>query len=484
MPTKRTTGASRQAGNRVKLQVPAFSFFPAWLFTAVYALLLLCIPARLVVGPIGAPGTPAALAAIAGLLWWCCAVLGGLNHRRGLSPMRIAVALLTICTLASYVAGHLGGWYQPADIHQRTDRLWRAATASEVTATAASAADRGLLALAGWVGIALITSEGIRSWRELERVIAWIVAAASFVASLGIVQYFTGISLARYLQIPGLTPMSNFGATFSRSILNRVVSTSGHPIELGVIMAAILPLALHRSLHSTRRTAWIPTLLIGLTALMSVSRSAIVVAAVALIVMFAGWPNRWRLGALIAAPIAAVVGRAALPGLLGTIRSLFTNLEDDPSIDGRTADYSLVFRLVDERPVFGQGLFTFIPMVYRTLDNQALVLLLELGVVGTLAFVGLIAVGVNNAWAPRRLGGEAQHRHLGLAVAASLIGIVTSYFTFDALGFRQVAGLTFLLIGLAGAIWQLTRDPLTPQLSPHFSTVDDVARDTPTARVS
>ena len=90
-----------QAGERVKRQVRTFSFFPAWLFTAVYVVLLLYIPTRLIVGPIGAPGAPASLAAIAGLLWWCCAVLGGLNNRRGLSPMRIALALLTICTLAS-----------------------------------------------------------------------------------------------------------------------------------------------------------------------------------------------------------------------------------------------------------------------------------------------------------------------------------------------------------------------------------------------
>ena len=76
--------------------------------------------------------------------------------------MRVALALLTISTLASYVAGHMTGWYQPADIHQRTDRLWQAATASEVTAMAVSAADRGLLALAGWVGIAFLTSEGCR----------------------------------------------------------------------------------------------------------------------------------------------------------------------------------------------------------------------------------------------------------------------------------------------------------------------------------
>lgn len=438
----------------------AFEFMPAWRYSAVYAVLLLCIPTRLVVGPIGAPGTPANLVAMAGLLWWVCAVLGGLNPRRGLSPIRVAIGIFAICVLISFVAGHFAGWYQPADIHQRSDRLWRPQSAAQVAVSVGSAADRGLLALAGWIGVALVTAEGIRSWRELERLIAWIVGAATFVASLGILQYFTGINLAGYFQIPGLTPLSDFGAALSRSDLNRIVSTSGHPIELGVIMAALLPLALHRSLFSGRRITWVPTLLIGLAALMSVSRSAIVVATLALLVMFLGWPNRWRLAALVALPVAGVIGPVALPGLLGTIRSLFTNLENDPSVAGRTDDYALVMGMVAEHPLFGQGLFTFIPMIYRTIDNQALVILLEIGIVGALAFATLVVVGVFSALTPRWSNASDRQRHLGLAVAASLLGVVISYGTFDALGFRQVAGMTFLLVGLTGTVWYLVRDDI------------------------
>ena len=225
-------------------------------------------------------------------------------------------------------------------------------------------------------------------------------------------------------------------------------------------MAALLPLALHLALFTKRKIVWIPTLLIGLTALMSVSRSAIVVAAAAMLIMFLGWPNRWRLAALAAAPVAGVIGPIALPGLLGTIRSLFTNLEDDPSVAGRTDDYSLVLRMVEERPTFGQGLFTYIPMVYRTIDNQALVILLELGIVGAIAFMTLIIVGMYCGLSARRGCEIERHRHIGLAVTASLFGIVISYVTFDAFGFRQVAGMTFLLLGLAGAVWNLTKDPL------------------------
>ena len=144
---------------------------------------------------------------------------------------------------------------------------------------------------------------------------------------------------------------------------------------------------------------------------MSVSRSAIIVAGVALLEMFAGLPNRWRLAAFIAAPIAAVAGRVVLPGLLGTIRSLFTGLEHDPSIAGRTADYSLVF--ASWASALCSGRASSPSSRYRTLDNQALVLLLELGVVGTLAFVGLLAAGFT---AHGRLGVSAKKRSIDISV--------------------------------------------------------------------
>lgn len=444
----------------------AGGFFPAWWFAAFYVVLLLCVPTRLVVGPFGAPGTPANLLAVAGLLWWICAVAGGLVPVKGLTPMRLAVGVFVAAVLTSYVAGQISGWSQPANIHQRTDRLWQAANVTQVTETVSSAADRGLLALAGWVGIMLITAEGIRSWHELDRLIGWIVGAGTVVASMGIVQYFTGLNLAVYLSVPGLQSLTDFGNALSRSDLNRIVSTSAHPIELGVAMASLTPLALHRSLHSRTLMAWIPTMLIGVAALMSVSRSAVVVAGVAFVVIFVGWPMRWRLQSLLALPVLALAGRAALPGLLGSIRSLFTGLADDPSITGRTDDYPLVFGLIGDRPLFGQGLFTFVPTIYRTVDNQGLVMLLELGVIGTVAFAWLFLTGQYMAWAPRLLRAEPRQEHLGLVISASLAGIVASYVTFDALSFRQVAGLTFLYLGLSGAVWFLTTSGATATTSP------------------
>lgn len=439
---------------------------PAWGFVALYTVLLLCVPTRLVIGPIGAPGAPANLLAMMGLLWWICALAGGQLSRHGLTPLRLSIGFFVAMVFASYAAGHFQGWYQPADIRPEFGaRLWRVADVPEMTEVATSAADRGLLALAGFAGIALVAGEGLRKWRELERVLAWLAGAGSVVAVLGMIQYFTGINVASFIQIPGLSAQSDFGEALSRSDLNRVVSTSTHPIELGVVMASLLPIAIHVGLRAKSLLGWVPTLTIGVATLMTVSRSGIVVAAVALVILIIGWPMRLRIVALLTVPVLGVVGPLVLPGLLGTIRSLFTNLEDDPSITGRTDDYELVARLVMEQPLFGRGLFTWVPMVYRTIDNQVLVLLLEIGILGFLAFLVVVVGAMIQGIRVRLRHGDGLVGNAGLSVTASLAGILTSYLTFDALGFRQVAGLTFLLVGLSAAVRNLSRsDP--PELRP------------------
>lgn len=435
---------------------------PAVILPIVYVVLLLVIPTRLVFAPLGSVGTPANVWALLCFFVWLCLWIGGHAEARAGST-RVSIGLLLLGVALSYVSGTSRGWYQPADIHQRSDRLWQWVPQTQLNETLISASDRGLLAMVAWAGIALITAEGIRSWVDLDRLTMWVVRSGAIVAALGVVQYFTGRNVAALIQIPGLSNLADFNL-FSRSELVRVVSTAAHPIELGVVMAAILPLALHRSLHAQKRSGWLPTALIGVVVLMSVSRSAIVVAGVAQLILLLGWPWRWRLRALLIAPVALLAGRLVLPGLLGTIRSLFTGLEADPSIQGRTADYDLVLRTFLERPFLGQGLFTWVPQYFRTIDNQILVLVLELGAIGLLLFVGTITTGFVSALLARRRILDEERRHLCLSLAASIAGISLSYVTFDALGFRQVAGLTFLFLGMVGSALLLSRsEPRTHQ---------------------
>ncbi len=84
---------------------------PAAGIVAVYYVLLLGLPSKLIIAQIGAAGTPANLWGLFALLWWTCATVGGHNPARTLSPMRLASAGLTVAVLLSYVAAMTRGWY-------------------------------------------------------------------------------------------------------------------------------------------------------------------------------------------------------------------------------------------------------------------------------------------------------------------------------------------------------------------------------------
>ena len=181
--------------------------------------------------------------------------------------------------------------------------------------------------------------------------------------------------------------------------------------------------------------------------------------------MYVSWPPAWRRKTKLAFPASILGIRLIAPGVVGTIRSLFTNLGNDNSVSGRTEDYAIVLRVFGDNPVFGRGLTTFVPRYYRILDNQILMFLLELGVVGTVIFLGLAAVAFSCARGARLRSQVPERRHLAMTMSASIAGLLVSYATFDALSFPMAAGLTFVLFGLAGAAWQIEAQNSDPSIS-------------------
>ncbi len=427
---------------------------PALWIVVVYCVLLLGIPSRLVVGPIGAAGTPANLWGLGALLWWICATLGGLNPAPRHSPIRVVLGILAMCVVLSYISAMMRGWYVPADVREATSDIFdlAPATLQQVRATSLDAADRGLIAFGSWLGIALVATDGLRSWTDLDRVVKWLSFMGAFMAGIGLLQYFFGFNIASLFHLPGLVANDQFGAIDARSVVRRVQATAIHPIEYGVVLATIFPLALHRAIHHPHsKSALIPTLMIGLAIPVAVSRSAILVLGVTMVVLFIGWPPLWRRRAILIAPASVVIVRVLMPGVVGTTIAFFTHVNQDPSVTGRTDDYKIAFRVFGDTPWFGRGLFTFIPRYYRILDNQYLRLLLEVGLFGMLAVMLMFIVAWGCARGARLRTSSPEHRHLSLAVSASIAGLSLSYATLDAWSAPIAAGITFLLVGLAGA---------------------------------
>ena len=214
--------------------------------------------------------------------------------------------------------------------------------------------------------------------------------------------------------------------------------------------------AIHFARFSTtlaqRRRWWIATGLIGAVLPMSVARSAILGAAIAIIYLYYTWPGWLRIRVTILGGIGAILMSFVVPGLLGTIKGLFLNASSDPSTQGRTADYGPVLRYTEQRPLFGRGIGTFIPDLYRTLDNQYLGLLVEAGIVGVVGFLTLVIGSACVAGGIRRRADSESTRNLAQRLKAGVAVIAINAATFDAFGFPMCAGMLFLLIGAIASL--------------------------------
>lgn len=402
----------------------------------LYLAFLFILPSRLLVGPLGAASTPANLVGLAALAWWCLArLVPGLGAARGLQPVRVVLLLFGLAFTVSYAMAYLH-LSAPIEI---------------------SAANRAVAAVAALAGVCLIAADGIVSIARLEVLLRRLVAAGTFLASVGIVQFYTSYDIAALFRVPGLTPVYGFGDVPRRSTFNRVQATAIHPIEFGVVLALILPIAIHFATVAPRGRRRVPVasaLVIAFALPTAVSRTAVLAFTAAGAMLFTGWSWRQRRQALSISVLFTVIVRLAVPGLLGTIRGLFSNLSSDPSVQGRTNDYAVVGTYI--RPLFGRGMFTFVPDRYITLDNQYLLTVVEMGFVGLIVFLLVFLVGIFTARGARRRSVQSSTQQLALSLAASMLGGMVAAATFDLLSFPMATGVIVVTLGCIGALWRLT----------------------------
>jgi hypothetical protein len=404
----------------------------------VYLVALICIPSRLVVGSLGGGGSPAALVGLACLGWWIWS-----RAQRpepdgdGFQPVRWAFILMVLAFLASFVAAML-----------------RPISAEEL-----SGAQLGMVLLAGWGGVLLVAQDGIPTVERLIVLLRRIVAVAAAMATLGIAQFVTGDPLVGTISIPGLSSNHNLLALTQREGFTRPSGMATHPIEYGAVITMVLPLALALAFSDRTRGGirrWFPVLVLVIAVPLSISRSALVSAVVGCVVVLVSWPPAARRVAAVAATVMAVGVYVSVPGMLGSLLGLFTNVGGDSSAQSRTGSYPIAFEFVDHSPLFGRGFATFLPS-YRILDNQFLGLLIEVGIVGLGAFVGLIVVALVGVLRTRRYLDDLLHRQAAQALAAGVAAGAASLALFDGLSFPMSGGLFFLLLGLSGGAIRLYR---------------------------
>lgn len=403
-----------------------------------YVLLLFAVPAALGVAALGTAGSPATILSMTLFLWWMWHHLQRRDPLGAGRPLtRIAALVLLFVVLVVYLHGVSSG-ILPTD--------------------ESSPADSGLLRVVGLAGLVLVAGDGISTSARLRAVITTVVIAAGAVAVLAMIQSVTKQPWVDRINLPGLVSRSEELYVDTRNGFARPSGTATHPIEFGVTMTMALPLVATFALHS-RTFRWGYRVILGLVAFaifLSISRSAILCAAAALLVMAVRWSWKTRLVALGCVAAMVVVVGVVVPGLLGTITALFTGISEDNSAASRTGSYDVAALFVSHSPWLGRGFGTFLPR-YQVLDNAYLMILIDSGIVGLAALLAMIGAAAFCAARAARLAAVPFDAEVAQSLLAGIVAGAVGFAFFDGFAFPQAAGTWFLLMGLAGASWRICR---------------------------
>ncbi|MGZ4715475.1 MAG: O-antigen ligase family protein [Acidimicrobiales bacterium] len=404
----------------------------------VYLVLLFGIPSALVIGPLGGSGTPANMLGLAFLLWWVLAKMGsGLGVDRGRQPVRIALLAFVTPVLASLVTFYFAPF----------------------TGLEASGVYRGLVYLAALCGVALLAADGIHTLDRARVMMHRIVHGAAAVAAVGAIEFLIGWRPAMTLHIPGLTRAAAV-LEQGRSSFVRVQATTLHPIELSALLGMMLPIAVHYALVAEkgsrrRRVAWIEVGLIGGVLPLALSRTGVVAAVVGMSVFALGWTWKMRGRALVVVLIGLGLLRVAVPGLIGSLFSLFSNITQDSSTTVRQERYEIAGHHFLLHPWFGRGFNTLYPATKQVFDNAYLYVATEQGAFGIAGILLFFIMAIFIARGVRLRAIDEDTRGLGQALTGSFAAMALMFATADMMSFTMAIGLLFLLLGVAGAFWRL-----------------------------
>jgi O-antigen ligase len=419
----------------------------ALLVLQVFVWLLVLLPARLVIGQFGAFGQPASIVGLCAFgLWAAGAARPGLLVRT-VVPVRIAMVAVWIPGLISFAVMHL----------------------HSVTGDEVNSADRWVLYMLVWTGVALLAAEGLRDREDVLRLLRVAVAGSAFSAAVAIAQN-RGFDLTKEIaKLPGLDVAGVLDSVLTRSGLRRPAGTATHPIEfgcmLGMALGPALVLATHDKVWPALRR-WGALALIGLGIPISVSRSAIVGSGIAGAFWFVAASVRERLRALSALACFISVVFLTTPGLLGTLHDYFSAVGTDDSITTRTDDYAAVAKYIRESPVIGRGPATFLPK-YRILDNQWLGSIIEVGVLGVIGLAVLYLTPAFLGRSMRRASRDPMTRGLGQAFAGLSFVVAIGSTTFDFYAYPMDPGFLSVYLGIAGALWAIQRETNAAELVAH-----------------
>lgn len=408
---------------------------------AVLGLYILVPPELRYEGFGGSLGRPATIGGVLLAAWWALSRVVPGQAMRGRQPVRTAAVAYGIAFLLG-VGASADRLLQPVEMR---------------------GLDRQIFSQMALLGLLLVTVDGLRNWRQVERALRAVVLFGGALSGIGLLQWAFKAEVATWYRATGLSlGIDREFRVRGEGDFQRVQGVLAHPIEFGVVMAMIFPLTVYFALKEQGRYKWFWRALVPLNAfmiLLPVSRSSVLTLALAMMVATTAWSWRRRMAMLGAAVLGIALVRIAIPGLVGTIISLFKNFGQDDSIRGRLEDYDAIGSFAEGHEWFGRGPGTWVTnqLDYFTLDNQWLLTLMELGVVGVVTCAAIYIAGIVLGLRAAQLAPNEDAKAMIKAVTGAVVGALGASFTFDSIAFTGHMAVTFVMVGLAGAMWRISR---------------------------
>ncbi|SDS49646.1 O-antigen ligase family protein [Microlunatus soli] len=422
---------------------PPRRIISAAMMLSIYLVLLFGVPSSLTIAGLASVGRPSFLWGLVLAFWWLLAQLQRYRPTRirVWQPVRFALLAFVIIVLVSFGAALLRG--QPAD--------------------QISPATTAVLRVVSWLGVLLVTMDGIATRGEMIKVVRGLTIGAGLVALLGLAQFITGRTLLDWVVgLPGIDYDTELTA---RGEFTRVAGTATHPLEYAVIVTGCLPLALLAAMTDgfrrqedrlIRLSWWLPVTFMIVSSLLSVSRSAIIGLVIAILATLPAMSRAYRRLTIIGGAFAAVVVAIVVPGMATTMITLFLGGPEEPSAQSRSNALERLPEFLSSSPLIGQGLGTFMPRYY-IFDNEWALLTVELGILGVTAFAAIAVAAIASAACSARRSRDPEIITIGRGVAAAMLTTAVLFAFFDAMGFPISAGMYFFFAGLAAALGRLSQ---------------------------
>jgi hypothetical protein len=327
-----------------------------------------------------------------------------------------------------------------------------------------SIAIKQLSFLLSFVIVVYVIASVIKTYAEIERVVKVLVAAGAVVGLFALFEARAHYNIFDHLQqlIPLLrfdTPpdVGNDGRGY------RAYASAQHPIPLGAALVMLVPLGVYLIKATGQRRWWVATTLLMFGALVTRSRTGVLMLMVIAVVYVFLRPQEVKKLWPALLPLFIALHFAA-PGTIGTIQGSFfpkgglVASEDQGAGtkgSGRIADLGPGIKEWKRKPFVGEGYGTRVvdgPQVNAPiLDDQWLTTLLESGAFGMFGWIWLF-VRAHRRLARASRADTTPRGWLATGLAAATTGYAISMATYDSFAFIQVSFLLFLMLGFGSVL--------------------------------